>query len=437
MVSRRNNVKRIRRGAIAVLTAILIIPLLGLVAFAIDLGYLAMARSELQATADSAALAGATLIETDGDASAKAASRQAAQRFAAENRAANVSVALNTASDVQFGFWNSNTRQLEPPRATNPKINAISVHLHRDAGNAAGPIQHFFAPVLGIESSDLAVKSVAFIPNPVPSKRYAGRGTRFLIDDEMVDKDERAIENLADELNVDPEVLIAAKNEKSTNPVDWFLNLNHLAAGQTLELPTGQVGDEGLLDIAANDGHPTRPQYPFTNPVVHTKFLKFNKTSESDPVSVMRRSYFADSQLDPLRGVGRFNQPALYPELVNPDFVHVSPVYKSDVSALDGVKDKDEDNGPDLNGDGNPDGHTTNDPTLKGVCAKDYRRGLLAFKIVGYRIDPSRPYPYLPNLIIELVDPHSINLDEITAVDSKLSKDVFSSGGVQNVRLAR
>ena len=48
-----------RRGAVAPLTAIMMVPLLGLVAFAIDAGWMALSRSGLQDAADAAALAGA------------------------------------------------------------------------------------------------------------------------------------------------------------------------------------------------------------------------------------------------------------------------------------------------------------------------------------------------------------------------------------------
>lgn len=142
-----------------------------------------------------------------------------------------------------------------------------------------------------------------------------------------------------------------------------------------------------------------------------------------------------DAELDPLAGVGRFNQPSRYPDLVNPDFTHVSPVYKSDASALDGVEKADEKAGPDLNKDGKADGHSTNQPVEKGANAKGYRRGLIAFRIVDYRIDPARSYPYLPNLIIEIVDPETLDLD---AVAPALTTEYeYTSGGIRNVRLAK
>ncbi len=48
-----------RRGAVAPLLALLLIPVLGMVAFSVDLGYMIVVRTELQNAADAAAMAGA------------------------------------------------------------------------------------------------------------------------------------------------------------------------------------------------------------------------------------------------------------------------------------------------------------------------------------------------------------------------------------------
>ncbi len=70
---------------------------------------------------------------------------------------------------------------------------------------------------------------------------------------------------------------------------------------------------------------------------------------------------------------------------VDPNFVHVSPVYKNDVSPLNPVN-------------GAP-----------AVNALGLRRGLLAFKIIGVGNDPDGPGgSALPNLIIEIVDPQTV-----------------------------
>lgn len=54
-----------QRGAVAILTAILSIVLLGFAAFAVDFAYTYMVKAELQNAADAAALAGASVMNTD------------------------------------------------------------------------------------------------------------------------------------------------------------------------------------------------------------------------------------------------------------------------------------------------------------------------------------------------------------------------------------
>lgn len=428
-MNRRRSRIQARRGAIAPLTAMLLVPLLGLAALAVDVGYLALVRSQLQNAADAAAMAAAKEILTNKGPESQTTARTWAREFGEVNHVVGTPVIVDSYSDVTFGYWNTTQRKLEAARMYHPnvKVNGTRVVARYDAAL-------FFARVFGIETWDVAVESIAYAPYPTVTPSSVGRGTRFLIDDDMFDTDEPSIIALANTLRMTPDRLLSAKDEKSPNPVNWFLNI---PAGSILNLPTGQVGDEGLLDIAANESRPNLPQYPLTNQADHTDFLKYNETSESDSVSKMRYKLFTDSELDPLRGVGRFNQPSRYPELVNPSFIHVSPVYKSDVSALDGVAQANSSAGPDLNNDGRPDGNTTNDSVVNGVNAKGYRRGLVAFKIIGYNLDRNHPYPTLPRLTIQIVDPATINLNSIPPiVDSSVLWD-YKAGGVKNVRLVQ
>src|SRR5438128_830809 len=95
-----------RRGAITPLAAILAVPMLGMVAFAVDTSWIVLTRSELQSAADSAALAGAgqlmdgyVLYNLPGQTSARQTSiinnamtsaRAAAKEYAAYNAAGGV-----------------------------------------------------------------------------------------------------------------------------------------------------------------------------------------------------------------------------------------------------------------------------------------------------------------------------------------------------------
>src|SRR5690349_18140611 len=63
--SNKPRISRYRHGNVIVLTALLMSALLAMVAFAVDLGYVFVARTELQRAADSAAIAAAwELVDT-------------------------------------------------------------------------------------------------------------------------------------------------------------------------------------------------------------------------------------------------------------------------------------------------------------------------------------------------------------------------------------
>src|ERR1700730_15110195 len=58
----KNGVRR--RGAVAPLMALLMLPLLGMLAFSIDVGYIVRVQTDLQNAADAAALAGAERLQS-------------------------------------------------------------------------------------------------------------------------------------------------------------------------------------------------------------------------------------------------------------------------------------------------------------------------------------------------------------------------------------
>src|SRR5260370_11785354 len=61
-MSRHEPLRQHRRGAIAPLTALLLIPLLGMIPFAVDMGWITHSQNELHSAADAAALAGAAQL---------------------------------------------------------------------------------------------------------------------------------------------------------------------------------------------------------------------------------------------------------------------------------------------------------------------------------------------------------------------------------------
>jgi len=143
-----------RRGAVLVLAAVLFMVMLAMVAFAIDIGYLSLVRTQLQAAADAAALAGAASTNLS-----LAESRATAQDIAARNIAGGRPVLLND-SDIEFGVWDVETRTFTPSQSWN----AVRVTARHDA-TSGGPTQLFFGPLLGVAAVNQQASAVATV-NP-------------------------------------------------------------------------------------------------------------------------------------------------------------------------------------------------------------------------------------------------------------------------------
>lgn len=146
------------------LLAALIVVLIGLLAFAVDLGYIALVRSQLQTAADSAALASASqLLDRDwlqgvSSQSLSDADAQAA-RFAAANRAGGVSLLLGS-SDVVYGSI-ANPRDPSSPfdRSRSP-YNSAKVTVQRTSAQN-GELGLFFAKIFNRNSLPLTAAATA------------------------------------------------------------------------------------------------------------------------------------------------------------------------------------------------------------------------------------------------------------------------------------
>lgn len=141
---RRRRPRPQRRGIIIVLTAVLLVFMLGMIAFAVDIGYIANARTEIQRATDSAAYAGAGALING-----TAAATTEAQSFLVSNKVAGS--ALNTSNaTIEYGFWDSNNRTFT---VSNNSPNAIRV----TANATQQPL--FFGNAIG--NSNFGVKSTS------------------------------------------------------------------------------------------------------------------------------------------------------------------------------------------------------------------------------------------------------------------------------------
>ena len=165
-----------RRGAVTPLVALLLIPLLAMLAFSIDAGWMVLTKTDLQRTADAAALAGAEKLQelyveynmpgqtALGVIKNKAVTTGAdspmvtAQTFASYNKAGNVSIIVPD-SDIQFGFTDANGNYTSPYGGF---PNTIQVTTRRD-GVANGSLGLFFGGLLGTSTANLETTARATI----------------------------------------------------------------------------------------------------------------------------------------------------------------------------------------------------------------------------------------------------------------------------------
>ena len=168
-------------------------------------------------------------------------------------------------------------------------------------------------------------------------------------------------------------------------------------------LPEKGVGDEALLDTASyEDAFPFTLDSPYTaidllaegtalEDLLGTQDLEdVEWTSSNAPHPELNGS----KVLDPVPGVGPMDSHADILSLPDPDNVLLSPLFKNDVSM------------------------TELDPSKYGAPAGNLqgeRRGLVAFKILSARLNPDGG-SYLPLLTIEIIDPGTIDLSDVTLV---------------------
>lgn len=140
---------RHRRGAISVLAAFCLVFVLAMVAFAVDIGYIAHVDTELQRTADACAIAAVHELPN------QIAARTVAKNVAQQNMGTDGPVLSD--SDVQFGYWDRDTATFA---ATTSYPNAVRVTVRRSSASGQ-PLTLFFAPAFGVDEVDVDASAIA------------------------------------------------------------------------------------------------------------------------------------------------------------------------------------------------------------------------------------------------------------------------------------
>jgi hypothetical protein len=145
-------------GVTAVYVAIMLVVFIGMIALAVDVGYMMVAKNESQNAADAAALAGARRLGENYYVSASPVTTDVttvAQNTASQNKVAGQNLAADNI-DIQIGIW-------EPPfngASTDPP-NAVWAEVKREETLTNGAINTFFARVFGINNYKMAATACA------------------------------------------------------------------------------------------------------------------------------------------------------------------------------------------------------------------------------------------------------------------------------------
>lgn len=180
-----------RRGVVAPLTGVLMVPLLGMCAFSIDAGYIILVQTDLQNAADAGALAGADRLQNQYVAYNSPGANQAAvltqattnvapsgstpgspmytaEQFAYYNKAGGVNISVRD-QDVVFGYTDANGNYSSTYVGF---PNTIDVTTRRDDIKNT-PVSLFFGPVFNKSTQALTATARATI--------YAGDITSFKV----------------------------------------------------------------------------------------------------------------------------------------------------------------------------------------------------------------------------------------------------------------
>jgi Putative Tad-like Flp pilus-assembly len=135
-----------RRGAVVVLTALFIVILLGICAFAVDLGSIANTKTELSRAVDAGALAGVGVLPQGSDATIPVVREFVKANIVGARQVKDEEI------QVETGYWDQASRRFT---VSNDQPSALRVVVQRPKQ----PL--FFGPIFGKDDFDLQVEAIA------------------------------------------------------------------------------------------------------------------------------------------------------------------------------------------------------------------------------------------------------------------------------------
>ena len=162
---------RFQRGAVVIWFALLLPVLLGFAALAVDLTRLHLVKVELQNAADAAAMGGARSLIDAGAVSGEKYNWAAADsvgRAVGKRNYANGSQIDSV--NVVTGYWNISSRSWSGNSGSYTPVTgdvpAVRATIAISGTQNSGPLNLLFAPVLGIDDTDVEATAVAVIAPP-------------------------------------------------------------------------------------------------------------------------------------------------------------------------------------------------------------------------------------------------------------------------------
>jgi Flp pilus assembly protein TadG len=183
-----------RRGVILLLTAIMLVFMIGLLALAIDVGYLEVAKAQLQQAADAAALAAtAELIDDNALTGASnmsgeiTSARTKAVQYAAANPvclavpSVDPNPSNDTAGDVVIGYLSNPSDRSQSLDFSNlNQANAVQVTVQRTT-DENGEVKLFFARIFGSNSHSVRATATAAMMNSFGGFETPANGSNLQI----------------------------------------------------------------------------------------------------------------------------------------------------------------------------------------------------------------------------------------------------------------
>lgn len=181
--------KRSRRGAAMIVGVIMMGVLVSMLAFAIDIGYIAVSKAEARRTADAAALAGCWKVYDGAVNNLNAASLEnevlnAASSIALSNPVCNAGPVLSLHeqnADFELGYMASLSGNDPIVSDSSKPFRAVRVRIQKSEG-INGQVPLYFARIFGQTGRNLTVESTAAMATKIKGFSTPSNGTSNTID---------------------------------------------------------------------------------------------------------------------------------------------------------------------------------------------------------------------------------------------------------------